>query len=130
MRRSRQALLNAGGPEEGHGALLPLIGQDLREGQARGVVDGDVDKLPADATRLALSATVAGDAMADAVEAAELLDVDVDQLAGRLPLVAAHGLGGIEVAQAADAVLVDVHISGCPPTRVALLKGLLAPVQQ
>ena len=36
--------------------------------------------------------------MADPVEAAELLDVDVDQLAGVLALVAADRLGRLEVA--------------------------------
>ena len=44
--------------------------------------------------RLLLAAPVAGDAVADAVDPAELLDVDVDQLAGLLPLVADdRGLG-------------------------------------
>ena len=83
-----------GGLEEGDGALLLLVGQDLAEGDARGVVDADVDELPADAAALALAGAIAGDAMADALEAAELLDVDVDQLAGMLALVAAHRLGG------------------------------------
>ena len=62
---------------------------------ARGVVDADVDELPAGAARAALPA-IAGDAVADALEAAELLDVDVDQLAGLLALVAAHRLGRLE----------------------------------
>jgi hypothetical protein len=35
---------------------------------------------------------VAGDAMSDLVEAAELLDVDMDELAGMLALVASDGL--------------------------------------
>ena len=84
-----------GGREEGDGALLLLVGQDLREGQAGGVVDRDVDELPAGAARLALL-RIAGDAMADALEAAELLDVDVDQFAGMLALVAADRLGRLE----------------------------------
>ena len=45
---------------------------------------------------LALASAVAGDAMADAFEAAELLDVDVDQLAGMLALVTAHRLGRLQ----------------------------------
>ena len=72
--------------EEGHGALLALVGQDLGVGEARGVVDADVQEVPADAALLA--APVAGDAVADAVDPAELLDVEVDQLAGPLALVA------------------------------------------
>ena len=43
---------------------------------------------------VALAGAIAGDAMADAVELAELFDVDVDQLAGLLALVAADRLGG------------------------------------
>ena len=46
--------------------------------------------------RVALTSAVAGDAVADALEAAELLDVDVDQLAGMLALVAAHRLGRLQ----------------------------------
>ena len=44
----------------------------------------DVDELPADAAAVALAGAVAGDAMADLIEAPELLDVDMDQLAGIL----------------------------------------------
>ena len=56
-----------------------------------------MDELPAGAAagRVALPA-VAGDAVADPLEAAELLDVDVDQLAGMLALVAADRLGRLE----------------------------------
>ena len=45
------------------------------------IVDADVDELPADAPAVALTGAIAGDAVADFVEAAELLDVDVDHLA-------------------------------------------------
>ena len=92
----RLCVVGDGGLEEGDGALLPLVGQDLREGDARGIVDADVDELPADAADAGLAGAVAGDAVADALEAAELLDVDVDQLAGMLALVAAHRLGRLE----------------------------------
>ena len=82
-RDAEACVVGDGGLEEGDGALLFLVGQDLREGDARGVVDADMDELPAGAAGLvALAAAVAGDAVADALEAAELLDVDVDQLAG------------------------------------------------
>ena len=46
------------------------------------VVDADMDELPADAAAVALAGAVAGDAMADPVETAELFDIDVDHLAG------------------------------------------------
>lgn len=60
--------------EEGDGAFLALIGQDLRECDAGSVVDADMDELPAGAAGLALL-RIAGDAMADLTEGAELLDV-------------------------------------------------------
>jgi hypothetical protein len=79
------------------GALLFLVGQDLREGDAGSVVDADMDELPAGAAGLALL-RIAGDAMADLAEAAKLLDVDMDHLAGVLALVAPDRLGRLDVA--------------------------------
>ncbi|MET4072404.1 hypothetical protein ABID58_007233 [Bradyrhizobium sp. S3.2.6] len=38
------------------------------------------------------------DAVAWSYESAELLDVDMDELAGVLALVAAHRLGGLQIA--------------------------------
>jgi hypothetical protein len=52
-----------------------------------------MDELPADAATLALAYVIPGDAMADALEPAELLDIDMDQFARMLSLVAAHRLG-------------------------------------
>ncbi len=60
------------GPEEGDRALLLLVRKDLREGHPGGIVDADVDELPPDAPALALTGSIAGDAVADVVEAAEL----------------------------------------------------------
>lgn len=53
----------------------------LSEGDARGVVDTDMDEFPTGADAAAAGA-VFGDAMARFVEAIELLDVEVDHLAG------------------------------------------------
>jgi hypothetical protein len=55
-----------------------------------------VNELTADPAAVALAGPVAGDAMADLVELAELFDVDVDQLARPLALVAAWRLGRLE----------------------------------
>ena len=52
---------------------------------------------------VALPAALACDAMAGPLEAAELLDVDVDQFAGLLALVAAHRLGRLEGREAVQA---------------------------
>ena len=80
--------------EKGGSALLLLVGHDGGEGQAGCVVDGDMQVFPAGAALAALAVAVAGDAMADTVDAAELLDVEVDQLARVLALVADDsGLG-------------------------------------
>src|SRR5271166_5832461 len=51
------------------------------------------------ARRFALSSAVAGDAMADAVDPSQLLDVDVDQLAGMGAFIAAHRLNRLQSAE-------------------------------
>ena len=55
----------------------------------------------------AMAGATAGDAMADAVEAAELLDVDVDDLAGLLALVAWPGLLRLEAGEQAEAAALE-----------------------
>jgi hypothetical protein len=66
-----------------------------------------VDELPAQALAGAAPVTpagaIAGDAMADALDAAQLLDVDVDQLAGMLVLVADDGWPGVQCGEARQA---------------------------
>ena len=56
---------------------------------------------------------IAGDAMADTVEAAEFLDVDVDELAGVFAFVAAHRLGRIEVTHTREPGLAQDAADGC-----------------
>ncbi len=80
-----------------------LVGQDLAEGDTGVVVDANVQILPADASSVALAGAVAGDAVARSVEAAELLDVDVDELAGVLAFVAPYRLGRFERLEAVEA---------------------------
>ena len=53
--------------------------------------------------RVALTGSIAGDAMADPVEFAELFDVDMDQLAGVFTLVAPDRFGRLQVAQLVEA---------------------------
>ena len=75
--------------------------------------NSDVDEFPTDATIIALAGTVAGDAVAYAVELAELFDVDVDVLYGTLALVSARRRGRLESAQAIRAqALEDTADSG------------------
>ncbi len=64
--------------EKGHGAGLPLVLHHPAESDPGGVVDTDVDELPADAAALVRTTPVTTDAVADAIEFAEFFDVDVD----------------------------------------------------
>jgi hypothetical protein len=80
--------------------LLAFARQDLGVGEPRGVVDGDVQVLPADA--LDAIAPVAGDAVARAGDAAELLGVDVDELARPLAFIADGRRRGLEGREAAE----------------------------
>jgi hypothetical protein len=95
-------VLDGAAEEPDRGERL-LVGQDLDVGQAGGIVDGDVHELPADALaavtvavderRVVVLAQPVADALARAaMDAPELLDVDVDQLAGPRALVALRGL--------------------------------------
>ena len=71
-----------------------------------------MDELPADAAAVALAGAVAGDAMADPLELAELFDVDVDHLAGVLALVAAEWLGRFQGAQLVEAQALEHAADG------------------
>src|ERR1700692_3757440 len=84
--------------EERYGAFRLLVRQNLAEGDAGVIVDTDMNELPADATAVALTGAIAGDAVTDLVKTTELLDVDVDQLAGMFALIATHRLGRLQVA--------------------------------
>jgi hypothetical protein len=100
---------NALALEPGHGAFQEgdrgggsLIGQDLGISQTGSVIDGNVDELPSDAADTSRAVTV--DAMADAADPTQLLDVDVDELSGVFSLVAHDGFFGIEVFESGDPV--------------------------
>ena len=97
---AERAIVGHGGVEELHGRAAALIGQDLGEGDAGMVVDGDVDELPAGGARA--SGLVAGNAVAGALEAAESFDVEMEQFAGSVVLVAANGGGGVEIAETVE----------------------------
>ena len=103
-RDAEAVVIGEGGLEEGDGALLLLVGQDLEKAMREASsMQTWTNSQPAPRDCVALAAAVAGDAVADPVEAAELLDVDVDQLAGVLALVAADRLGRLEVLEPAQA---------------------------
>src|SRR5258706_14248331 len=96
------------------------------------VVDGDVSIFPAGGLTAAMAGAPAGDAMADAIEAAELLDVDVDDLARLLALVAWAWVLRLEAGEqteatafedARDASPVDAEVEG------NVLLGAAVPAQ-
>src|SRR5689334_16980800 len=70
--------------EEGDSTPLFLVLHDLTEGDPGRIVDADMDVLPArplaTGALVALTGSIAGDAMADPVELAELFDIDVNHL--------------------------------------------------
>jgi hypothetical protein len=67
------------------------------------VVDRQMHRLPSDPAGVALAVPVAGDAVTDAIELAELLDVDVEDLARGGALITADRLGRLERGQAVEA---------------------------
>ena len=77
-----------GAGEEGSSGFLALVGQDFGVGQARVVVDTNVGDLEASAGTAFLVG--ASNARTDAMEAAKLLGVEVEQVAGRGVLVALY----------------------------------------
>lgn len=98
-----------GAGEETEGRRGRLVGQHFRIREARVIIDGDVHVLPALTARLAAATAV--DAMADALDAAELLDVEVHELAGPIALVAREAARAINGWQAAlaDAPQLAAH---------------------
>src|SRR2546423_1638249 len=88
-------------PEKADRGRGLLVAQDLGVGQAGGVVDGDVDVVPAGSPtplaraigkRARVGRAATEDALArPALDAPKLFDVDLDQLTGSRPLVALGG---------------------------------------
>src|SRR6266852_6612791 len=66
-----------------------------------------MDELPADATGVALALAVAGDAVADLIELAEFLDIDVDHLARPIPFVATGRRGRLQGTQLVEPQLLE-----------------------
>ena len=89
-----------GSLQEGGSRGSFLVGQDLREGDAGVVVDSDMNVLPAGAMDAA--AAVAGDATTDGLETSDLLDIEVEQIAGSGMFVAHDGRSRFQIANAAE----------------------------
>jgi hypothetical protein len=76
-----------GGVEEEDGARGGFVREELGEGQAGVIVDGDVEELPARSAGV-IVLTIPGDAVAEAFDPGELLDVEVEEIAWVRALVA------------------------------------------
>jgi hypothetical protein len=89
--------VSSGGHQEGDSALLALVWHDLHESDARGVVNADVDVFPTDAmVTIDDASRSSSDAMPDRADAPELLDVEVDQFAWMVALIAPDRLCRLE----------------------------------
>ena len=89
--------VSSGGHQEGDSALFALVGHDLHESDARGVVNADVDVFPTDAmVTIDDASRSSSDAMPDRADAPELLDVEVDQFAWIVALIAPNRLCRLE----------------------------------
>ena len=73
------------GVEEADGAVGGFIGEQLGKGEARMVINGNVEELPARTWGMIVLA------VAGAHEASELLEVEMDEIAWARALGAAHG---------------------------------------
>ena len=94
------------GPSEKQGRrVAALIGQELGIGDAGVIVDSHMEKLPANAPRAVLPAPAAGNAVPEPPNAAELLHIQVQQIAGAGPFVAPHRRRRCEPVQAIQAEL-------------------------
>src|ERR1700689_2969298 len=82
--------------EKAQAGASRLVRQDFRIGEPGVVVDRQMHIFPADPSGLALACAIAGDAVTNAIEFAELLDVDVEDLAGSCAFVATDRLGRFE----------------------------------
>src|SRR6202047_1882841 len=102
-----------GGFEKSACADRLLVRHDPCEGDARGIVDTDMNELPAGAACIALAFAVAGDALANSLEAPQFLDVEMDQLARMLSLIAPHRRGRLEGAEAVQAQPLEDPADGC-----------------
>ncbi len=94
---SQADVVGHGRLKESDGTTLSLVLHDLAEGDPRRIVDANMDVFPAGPsttrTLIARPLSIARDPMTDPIELAELFDVDVDQFAGTVALIAPDRLG-------------------------------------
>src|ERR1035437_1360876 len=96
---------------------------DARAGEARVVVDGDVDVLPT--CSVYLVPLVAGDAMRRSDDTSQLLDIQVQQVARSLMFVARVHRHGLQVAHAVELQATQDAADG-GPTQAGVLRDAVA----
>lgn len=101
----REAEVSQGAFEEEDGAVLALIGHDLSEGEARSVIDANMDELPTGTAHLV--ASIVGDAVTGADDLTQLLDVEVEEFTGVLTLVTHDWRSGLQGAQSGEPVAAE-----------------------
>jgi hypothetical protein len=94
--------VSQGAFEEEHGAGLAFIGHDLGESQTGSIIDANMDELPSGPAHLI--ASIVSDAMTGAHDLAQLFDIEVEQLARALALIADHRRSRVQSAQTGQAV--------------------------
>src|SRR5262249_61734994 len=92
--------ISTGRLEEADRTLLALISQDLHEREPRRIVDADMDKLPTDAVVAVDRARISSsDTMAYGADPSELFDVEMDEFAWSVALVASDRFGRLQGTQ-------------------------------
>ncbi len=107
-------VIGDGGFEEGDGTFLALVGHDLHEGHARGIVDADVDELPADAdVTIDDASSSSGNAVPDGADPAKLFDIEMDEFAWCFAFIAADRFGWLQGAKLVEAKPFEDATNGC-----------------
>src|SRR5690606_7872203 len=88
--------------EEGRGVELTFGRQDLGIGEPGGVIDGDMQEIPTMSLVGMQARPARQEAMTDAIDLPQLLDVEMDQFTRPRALVADHRRLGLEPGQAAQ----------------------------
>jgi hypothetical protein len=100
--------------QEGDSALFALISHDLHEGNAGGIVDADMDELPADAlVPVDHAGLPCRDAMSHRTDAAGLLDIEMDEIAWVLALIAPDRFGRLQGAELVELSPFEDAADGC-----------------
>ena len=100
-----------GGVKEGDGTGGRFVWEELSESEAGVIVDGDVEIFPADAAHM-VGLAIAGDAVTEAFDASELLDVKVNEFARHRALVALDGRWWGELGEAVAMAVQQAGDSG------------------